>query len=183
MQHPDSRSSVPLFQIYRYVAVGTVASCPVYAAHNYETTSRWHFSCMPGSLTIIAQVCFWSSKNFPPNIRGPLVCKSLTLNNGRQHLEQRCSVLTQDLHKSVERRDDLEGQVSESRAELVRVSGALHARRGTDVVDAEMAFGEELQRVQESAMREARSLRQETGELRASLAQTKDRLRKACGER
>ena len=100
-----------------------------------------------------------------------------------QHLEQRCSVLTQDLQKSVKRTHELEGQVSESRAELVRVSGALHARRGTDVVDAEMAFGEELQRVQESAMREARALRQETGELRASLEQTKDKFRKACGER
>lgn len=101
----------------------------------------------------------------------------------RQHLEQRCSVLTQDLHKSVTRTAELEEEVSISRAELVRISGALHARRGTDVVDAERAFGEELQRVQESATREARGLRQEVSDLRASLEQTKTRLRKSCGER
>ena len=70
-----------------------------------------------------------------------------------------------------------------SRVELVRISGELHARRGTDVVDAERAFGEELQRVQETATREARSLKQEVNGLRASVEQTKAKLQKSCGER
>lgn len=78
---------------------------------------------------------------------------------------------------------ELEDEVSVSRAELVRISGELHARRGTDVVDAERAFGEELQRVQESATREARSLKQEANGLRASLEQTRAKLQKSCGER
>lgn len=73
--------------------------------------------------------------------------------------------------------------MSVSRAELVRISGALHARRGTDVVDAERAFGEELQRVQESATREARGLRQEASNVRAALELTKTKLRKSCVER
>lgn len=73
--------------------------------------------------------------------------------------------------------------MSDIRAELVRVSGALHARRGTDVVDAERAFGEELQRVQESATCEARALRQEASDLRASLKETKANFRKTCRER
>lgn len=73
--------------------------------------------------------------------------------------------------------------MSVSRAEVVRVSGALHARRGTDVVDAERAFGEELQRVQETATLEARALRQEASGLRASLDQNKTKFRMACEER
>lgn len=101
----------------------------------------------------------------------------------RQHLEQRCSLLTKDLHRSVTRTSELEDELSVSRAELVRVSGDLHARRGTDVVDAERAFGEELQRVQETAAREARALRQEGSGLRTSLEENKTRYRKACEER
>eukprot|EP00752_Nemacystus_decipiens_P013478 g11937.t1 len=101
----------------------------------------------------------------------------------RQHLEQRCATLTQNLHKSVTRTAELEEEVSVSRAELVRISGVLHARRGTDVVDAERVFGEELQRVQESATLEARALRQEASNLRTSLEQTKTKLRKSCEER
>lgn len=73
--------------------------------------------------------------------------------------------------------------MSETRAELVRVSGALHARRATDVVDAERAFGEEMQRVQESAAREARALRQDASILRASLEEMKARFRKTSAER
>lgn len=73
--------------------------------------------------------------------------------------------------------------MSETRAELVRVSGALHARRGTDVVDAERAFGEELQRVQETATREARALKLEARGLRVSLEETTAKFRKAYGER
>lgn len=101
----------------------------------------------------------------------------------RQHLEQRCSVLTEDLQKSATRTAELENEVAVSRAEVVRISGALHARRSTDVVDAERAFGEELQRVQESVARETRTLRQEASGLRTSLEQTKGKLRNACGER
>lgn len=101
----------------------------------------------------------------------------------RQHLEQRCSVLTEDLHKSATRTAELENEVAVSRAEVVRISGALHARRSTDVVDAERAFGEELQRVQERAARETRTLRQEASGLRTLLEQTKSKLRTACGER
>lgn len=104
-------------------------------------------------------------------------------NGDRQHLEQRCSVLSQDLKLSGKHTAELETQLCETRAELVRVSGALHARRGTDVVDAERAFGEELQRVQESATREARVLRQEASALRSSLDEAKTKFRKACGER
>lgn len=81
------------------------------------------------------------------------------------------------------RATELENEVAETRAELVRVSGALHARRGTDVVEAERTFGEELQRVQESASREARNLRQEITRLRAMLEETTAKFRKACGER
>ncbi|CAM9692981.1 unnamed protein product, partial [Hapterophycus canaliculatus] len=101
----------------------------------------------------------------------------------RRNLEQRCSTLTQDLHKAVTRTAELEDEASVSRAELVRISGALHARRGTDVVDAERVFGEELQRVQETATREARGLRQEASALRTSLEQTKAKFRKACADR
>ncbi|CAB1106110.1 unnamed protein product [Ectocarpus sp. CCAP 1310/34] len=101
----------------------------------------------------------------------------------RQHLEQRCSVLTEELQKSATRTAELENEVAVSRAEVVRISGALHARRSTDVVDAERAFGEELQRVQESAARETRTLKQEASGLRTLLEQTKSKLRNACGER
>ncbi|CAM9111795.1 unnamed protein product [Ectocarpus sp. 12 AP-2014] len=101
----------------------------------------------------------------------------------RQHLEQRCSVLTEELQKSTTRTAELENEVAVSRAEVVRISGALHARRSTDVVDAERAFGEELQRVQESAARETRTLRQEASGLRTLQEQTKSKLRNACEER
>ncbi|CBJ32564.1 FkbM family methyltransferase [Ectocarpus siliculosus] len=101
----------------------------------------------------------------------------------RQHLEQRCSVLTEELQKTATRTTELENEVAVSRAEVVRISGALHARRSTDVVDAERAFGEELQRVQESAARETRTLGQEASGLRTLLEQTKSKLRNACGER
>ncbi|CAM9167287.1 unnamed protein product [Scytosiphon promiscuus] len=101
----------------------------------------------------------------------------------RRHLEQRCATVTQDLQEAVTRTAELEEEASISRAEVVRISGALHARRGTDVVDAERVFGEELERVQETATREARGLRQEVSALRTSLEQTKAKLRKACGDR
>lgn len=107
----------------------------------------------------------------------------IIFDNHRQQLEQRCATLTRDLQKAVTRTAELEDEASVSRAEVVRISGALHARRSTDVVDAERVFGEELQRVQETATREARALKQEVNALRTSLEQTKAKFRNACEDR
>lgn len=50
-------------------------------------------------------------------------------------------------------------------------------------MDAERAFGEELQRVQESAVREARAMKLEASGLRASLDEMATKFRKACADR
>lgn len=103
--------------------------------------------------------------------------------NGRQQLEQRCTTLTADLQEEEARASALGHELSETRAELVRISGALHSRRSTDVVDAEREFGEELHRVQEASSREARALRLDISSLQASLDDANAKLRKACEDR
>lgn len=101
----------------------------------------------------------------------------------RKELEQRCTSLAGDLEKATNRAGELEVEVKDTHAELVRVTGALYARRGMDVEDVEKMFAEELERVREVSSHEARELQQSVNDLRTSLEETRGKCRIAYGER
>ncbi|CAM9502416.1 unnamed protein product, partial [Discosporangium mesarthrocarpum] len=101
----------------------------------------------------------------------------------RQRLEDRIAALKQDLLEAESQQaiahKDLEG----TRAEVARLSATLHSRRGTDVVEAELAFGEEVQRLQEKAALETATLREEVTTLRLGLERRAVAFRQACTDR
>ena len=117
----------------------------------------------------------------------PLECLILFLllcsTTNRQQLEQRCSVLKQELEQSNARAKELEQEAFEARVEVTKVSNQLFSRRNTSVVDAEITFAQEVQRVEANARNKIDALREEVDTLRAALEKKTCLLEEACLER
>ena len=63
------------------------------------------------------------------------------------------------------------------------MSKDLHSQRGTDVVEVERAYGDKLERIQETTKCEARALKHEARAQRDALKEMRIQFTKACGER
>ena len=107
----------------------------------------------------------------------------LCLTTNRQQLEQRCSVLKQELEQSDARAKELDQEAFEARVEVTKLWNKLDSRRNTSVVDAEITFAQEVQRVEANARLEIDALREEVDTMRLALETKTSLYDEACSER
>ncbi|CAM9254569.1 unnamed protein product [Choristocarpus tenellus] len=101
----------------------------------------------------------------------------------RKKLEENCASISEHLSVAGSQKATADVELADTRAELARVLGMLQSRRGTDVVETELAFAEELRRLQEVSAQETATLRHEVSVLRAAQEEKTAAFRRASEER